>query len=206
MKTRKALAVLLAVVLLVVPLTLSSFAATTITSPAIKTVYNDSEHFNPQGLVISDGTNTIEYSPVNSDFRFDPAIDKLLTVDTDSVRVFYKDEYVGSIDVTVEHILGELVSIDNGHGHYCLGCGTLCDFEEHNVEEFIPNDDAGFFICQTETGTCTVCGGKVTRSIEGTEKFDQLFDSSNMTGVELEILKYFKMIVVTLVQMIVGIY
>lgn len=206
MKTRKALAVLLAVVLLVVPLTLSSFAATEITSSAIKTVYNDSEHFNPQGLVISDGTNSIEYSPVDSDFRFDPALDKLLTVDTESVRVFYKDEYVGSIDVTVEHVLGELVSIDNGHGHYCLGCGTLCDFEEHNVEEYIPNDDAGFFTCQTETGTCTVCGGKVTRSIEGTEKFTQIFDFENMTETEAEIIGYFYNIVVTLIQALVGIY
>ena len=63
MKTRKALTVLLAVVLMVVPFAVSSYAAGTIVSPAIKTVYTDAEFFNPQGLVVNDGTKDVAYTP-----------------------------------------------------------------------------------------------------------------------------------------------
>ena len=53
MKTKKALAVLLAVVILAMPFAVVSYAASEIIAQPIKTVYTDCEKFNPQGLVIS---------------------------------------------------------------------------------------------------------------------------------------------------------
>ena len=58
MKTKKALAVLLAVVMLVMPLAVSSFAAGEIIASPVKTAYTDAEFFNPQGLEIFDGSNS----------------------------------------------------------------------------------------------------------------------------------------------------
>lgn len=207
MKTKKALAVLLAVVLLVVPLAVSSYAAGTIVSPAIKTAYTDAECFNPQGLVINDGTKDIVYIPTDSNFRFVPGLDQLLTVDTTEVSVFYKNEFVGVVPVTVEHLLGDLVAIDNGHGKYCLGCGELHEFETCTVNNWIPNDDGGIFIQQTQSGKCEICGNVVTESIPGSEKFLSLFNPEEgaMTDLEGTIIGYFYTLVLPLIQMLVGI-
>lgn len=60
MRTKKALAVLLAVVMLAVPFAVMSYAAPAIVTNPVKTDYTDCEYFNPQGLVISDGEKTIE--------------------------------------------------------------------------------------------------------------------------------------------------
>lgn len=208
MKMKKALAVVLTVVMLVLPLTVSSFAVSSevVTAP-VKTAYNDAEYFNPIGLVISVDGNEITYSPANTKFRFSPALNELLTVETTAVSVFYNNELVGTVPVSVSHILGDLTAINNGHGHYCLGCGVLHDFEKHNVEEWIPNDDAGIFIAQTQTGYCTVCGAEVTETIPGSEKFLGLFDIENgsLTETELTIVTYFYQIVVSLIQTLVGI-
>lgn len=210
MKTRKVLAVLLALVLTVVPLAVTSFAANAdsaaeIVSSAVKTSYYDSEYFNPIGIVVNDGKKDVTYTPGNADFRFDPALNELLTVETTEVRVFYKNVCIGTVEVTVSHILGELTAFDGGHGHYCLGCGMLCEFEEHNIDNWVPNDDGGVFTCQTQTGICTVCGASVTESIPNTEKFKDLFDLESMTDFEVELFEYFYLIVVSLVQMLVGI-
>lgn len=210
MKTRKVFAVLLALVMTIVPLTVTSFAAGgdssfEIVTSAVKTSYSDAEYFNPIGIVVSNGVKDVTYTPGSSDFRFDPALNELLTVETTEVRVFYKNEVVGTVSVTVDHILGELTAFDGGHGHYCLGCGKVCEFEEHNIDNWVPNDDGGVFVCQTQTGVCTVCGASVTESIPGTEKFSQLFDFDNMTEFETELFEYFYLIVVSLVQMLVGI-
>ena len=160
MKTKKALAVLLAVVMLVLPLAVSSFAATdsTIVSGPTKTAYTDSEYFNPLGIVITTNTGSVvSYTTDNNKFRFDPALNELLPVNTDDtgavipteVAVYYDNEYVGSVEVVVNHILGELTPIGNGHGKFCLGCGTLHEFEDHVISEWIPNDDGGIFFAQT---------------------------------------------------------
>lgn len=203
MKTKKALAVILAVVMLVMPLAVSSFAANTILTSPEKTSYNDSEHFNPQGLSILVGTDLVVYSPTDAKFRFDPALDELLTVDTTEIAVYYNNEFIGKVPVTVDHILGELVAINNGHGHYCLGCGVLHDFDAHTVTNWVPNDDGGLIVQQTQTGTCTVCGAKVTESIPNSEGFLNVF--GDMTELEGTIVFVFYSVIVSLVQMLVGI-
>ncbi len=208
MKTKKALAVLLAVVMLVMPFAVSAFAAGSIITTPIKTAYNDAEYFNPQGLSIFYGNEIIVYTPTDSNFRFDPAPNELLSVETTEVAVYYNNEFIDMVPVTVEHILGELTVIDHGHGHFCLGCGTLHNFENHIVEEWIPNDDGGIFTKQTQTGICTVCNAEVTESIPGSEKFLYLFDLESedaMTELESTVLIYFYDIAVSLIQMLIGI-
>ncbi len=225
MKTKKALAVLLAVVMLVMPLAVFSFAATSeIVTKPLKTAYNDSEHFNPQGLVILVDGNNIVYTPADTKFRFDPELDELLSVETTSIDVYYSNELVANIPVTVEHILGELTAVGNGHGKYCLGCGSLHEFENHYdysqgdpdkyepsagdydyVVEWIPNDDGGIFVPQTTTGRCSVCDAEVTRNIPDSETFLSIFEGETMSGMESMILSFFNMIVVSLIQMLVGI-
>ncbi len=230
MKTRKALAVLLALVMLVVPFALSSYAATaaSIVSNADVIAYTDTEYFNPQGLVINDGTTDVVYTPANKDFSFVPALNEPLSAETTEINVFYKNVACGTIAITVSHTLtGKLEHIGNGHGEYCLGCGQLFNFTRHTIdvkgsassmtfdheifnEEFfdskdiIPNDDGGFFVPQTQTGTCGVCNGKETITIPGSEKFLSIF-GGEMTELEGTIVVYIYQIAVSLIQMLVGI-
>lgn len=207
MKTKKALAVLLAVVMLVMPLAVSSFAAAEngIVAGPVKTAYNDSEYFNPIGIVINYEGETVSYIPGDSNFRFTPALDELVTVETTNVIVYYDNVEIGTVSISVDHILGELVAIDNGHGKFCLGCGQLHEFEVHDVPEYIPNDDGGFFVLQTETGVCTVCNAEVTRSIPGSEKFMNAFDAETLTELESEIIGYIYTILVSLIQSFLSI-
>jgi hypothetical protein len=214
MKTKKALAVLLAVVMLVMPLAVSSFAAGGVVSGPIKTVYTDSEYFNPLGISVTTNTgNVVAYTPGDSNFRFEPALNELLAVNTDAsgtvipttVAVYYDNEYVGSVEITVNHVLGELTAVGNGHGKFCLGCGTIHEFEAHTVSEWIPNDDGGIFVAQTQTGYCDVCGVEITETIPDSEIFLSLFDGNNITELEGTIIGYIQMIAVSLIQALVGI-
>ncbi len=200
MKTKKALAVILTVVMLVMPLAVSSFAADGIISGPVKTNYTDAEYFNPIGIVISYDGDEIAYTPGDSAFRFEPALNELVTVDTTEVVVYYNNAPVGTVTISVDHILDELVAIDNGHGKFCIGCGQLHEFEAHNVPEYIPNDDGGFFTLQTETGVCLDCKAEVTRSIPGSEKFITAFDTESLTELEAEIIGYIYSILVSLIQ------
>ena len=214
MRTKKAIAVLLAVVMLAVPFAVVSYAAPAIVTAPIKTEYTDCEFFNPQGLVVSDGENLIAYTPTDADFSFSPALNEYLSVGTNAdgedvnttyVEVYYKNRYVGSVEITVNHVLGEITSLSEaGHGQYCLGCGKVHNYEAHSITEFIPNDDGGLFIQQTQTGTCEICGEKVTQRIPGSEKFLTIF-GGEMTQFEGELIAYFYMIAVTLIQAISGI-
>ena len=206
MKTKKALAVILAVVMLVMPLAVSSFAADNgIIAGPTKTAYNDAEYFSPLGIVISYEGDEIAYTPGDSNFRFLPALNELVTIDTTEIIVYYNNEEIGVAEITVDHVLGELTIIDNGHGKFCLGCGKLCEFEEHDVPEFIPNDDGGFFTLQTETGYCTVCKAEVTQTIPDSEKFINAFDTENLTEFESEIIGYIYMILVSMIQAFLSI-
>ena len=235
MKTKKALAVVLAVVMLVLPLAVASFAATgnAIVANPVKTNYNDTEVFSPQGLTISVDGEEIVYSPVDSGFRFEPALTELLTVSVDeegtivptAVAVYYNNEFIGSVEVLVNHVLGDITIVGNGHGQYCLGCGTLHNFEKHYdysagedanayepekgdydyVGNWVPNDDGGIFTAQTTTGTCSICNAEVTRNIPGTAKFDSLFDQEGLTELEGTLVYYIGTILVSLIQMLVGI-
>ncbi len=215
MKTKRILAVLLACVLVAV----SCFAVTaapSMDSSLVKTTYYDWEYFNPQGLVVMDGATPVTYSADNEDFVFIPSIDELLTVETESVRVIYKNEDIGKISVTVGHSFGDIENFGKqGHGHRCKGCGVIDAVEEHTAkciidsngelkEDWIPNDDGGFFVQQTETAICSVCEGEMTRYIEGSEKFSSIFDFGNMTDTELEIVGYIYQILVSLIQTLVS--
>lgn len=226
MKTKKALAVILAVVMLVLPLAVSSFAATenALVTNSTKTTYNDTEFFNPQGLVILVNGVEIAYAPTNAKFRFEPALNELLTVETTEVAIYYDNLFVTTAPVTVEHILGDVTEVGNGHGQYCLGCGTLHNFEKHYdysagkdanlyepeegdydyVGNWIPNDDASLFLPQTETGTCSVCNAEITRNIPGSARFDTIFDEEALAPLEGTILFYISTILISLIEMFAG--
>ena len=205
MTTKKAIAVILAVVMLVMPLAVSSIAAesATIISNPVKTAYTDAEYFNPQGLTLLVGDNEIVYSPADTRFRFSPAINEFLTVDTTEVAVYFNNAYVGTVTIKVDHILGELTAISNGHGYYCLGCGSLHNFENHTVAEWIPNDDGGLLMQQTQTGKCTVCDASVTEKIPNSENFLYIF--GEMTTLEGTVILYIYTYLVSLIQAIAGV-
>ncbi|MBR4286575.1 MAG: hypothetical protein IKT55_02585 [Clostridia bacterium] len=214
MRTKKAIAVLLAVVILAIPFAVVSSASSAIVSAPIKTQYTDCEYFNPQGLVVEYEGKEVAYSPIDPDFAFSPALNEYLTVGTNSdgddlptntVEVYYKNEFVGTVEIEVSHVLGEITFLSEaGHGQYCLGCGKVHNYSEHNIPEYIPNDDGGIFLAQTETGTCLDCGGKVTRNIPGTEGFVSIF-GGEMTDLESTVIGYIYTILVSLVQALAGI-
>ena len=217
MTMKKALAVLMVAVMLVASFSIVGSAAGTysIAEGPLKTVYTDCDYFNPQGLTITDGTDTIAYSPVDDKWSFDPALNELLSVGVDAegndvfeqeVEVFYDNKLVGTVVVGVDHILGDITFLgDAGHGQYCLGCGKVHNYETHSIPEWIPNDDGGLFVAQTQTGTCEICHGKVTETIPGSEKFGTIFNPETMTDMEAEIVGYLYNILVSLIQMLVGI-
>lgn len=217
MTMKKALAVLMVAVMLVASFSIVGSAAgtyTIVTGP-LKTAYTDCDYFNPQGIIITDGTDVIPYTPIDDKWTFQPALNELLTVGvTDDgnevpekeIKVFYDNALVGTVTVNVEHILGEIVFLgEAGHGQYCLGCGKVHNYETHSIPEWIPNDDGGLFVAQTQTGTCEICNGKVTESIPGSEKFGNIFNPDTMTETESEIVFYVYSILVSLIQMLVGI-
>ena len=228
MNAKKALAVLMVAVMLLVPFTFAVSAADeAIVSGPIKTAYTDNEYFNPQGLVITVDGKEIEYTPIDDKFTFVPGLNEKLTtanaitdingtpvVDengyksyTADIAVYYDNVKVGSVTVVVSHIWGKTTYMDNNyHGNYCLGCGVVDEvtFKNHNVSNYIPNDDGGLFIQQTETGVCDDCHEEVTRSIPGTEKFDSIL-TGNFTDTEVEIITYLKTILISLIQLLVGI-
>ncbi|MGN0526402.1 MAG: hypothetical protein ACI4IF_03125 [Acutalibacteraceae bacterium] len=228
MKMKKALAVLLTVVMLVASFSLCAFAAgsVTIVSNPIKTVYKDSEFFNPQGLAINDGVGDVYYTPDNADFRFSPALNEFLSVDTSEVvegevyasgatstqviKVYYQNAYVGDVTVTVGHDVDTTVYDCEGyyHGHYCKGCAKFLDKEScaDHVTNWVPNDDQGLLKYQTETGKCDVCGNPVTRQIKNSDGFGgEIMNGFPWTDTELQILDYFYKIVVSLVNALLSI-
>ncbi len=217
MTMKKALAVLMVAVMLVASFSIVGNAAVTYTivEGPLKTAYTDCDYFNPQGITITDGTEVISYSPVDDKWAFQPGLNELLTVGVNNdgedlpentIKVFYDNQLVGIISVEVNHILGEVVFLgDAGHGQYCLGCGKVHNYEEHKISEFIPNDDGGLFVPQTQTGTCEICNGKVTESIPGSEKFGNAFNGDAMTETESTIVFYVYSILVSLIQMLIGI-
>ena len=224
MKRNRILAVLLAVVILAGSFVVISTAAPSMDSSLVKTTYYDWEYFNPQGLVVMDGVTPVTYSADNEDFVFIPSLDELLTVETAAVRVIYKNQEIGSIVISVDHSYGKVEYLGaKDHGRRCKGCGKIDQAVPHQAEyvydndgnvvlneygepkeNWIPNDDGGMFVPQTECATCSVCGGQMKRNIEGTERFLFTFDFDNMTDLELEIIVYMQSILVTLIQALVS--
>ena len=228
MKAKRTLAVLLVAIMLLVPFASSvSAAAPTLVSGPIITAYTDAEYFNPQGIVVSVDGEEIAYTPDNASFKFVPALNEQLSATdvvmldennvakdengyalyTTDVSIYYDEQLVATVTVDVAHTWGGTVCFDNNfHGRSCKGCGIVDEItlSAHNVSQYIPNDDGGLFIQQSETGVCDDCKAEITRKIPGTEKFNSIF-TGDYTETEGTILTYISAILVTLIQFLAGI-
>lgn len=185
MKTRKILALVMAIALLAVSMTVVASAEeaaerptsvyTVFTQPT-KLEYTDAEHIDGAGLVISDGTTDISYDTDYQYFTFSAGQDSPLTVYITEVEVFYKGESCGVVPVVVSHAGGEIVPVNNHtHGQVCSACGVICKNESHDVPYWVPNGDASLVRGESETGTCTVCGDTVSQIIPGTATYTTIF-------------------------------
>ena len=185
MKTRKILALVMAIALLAVSMTIVASAEeaaeiptstyTVSTEPA-KKAYTDAECFDATGLVISDGSTNISYDTDYQYFTFTTEKTETLTVYMTEIEVFYKGESCGFIPVVVSHAGGEIVPVNNhSHGQICSACGVICKNESHDVPYWVPNGDATLVKSETETGTCTICGDTVSQYIEGTATYQTIF-------------------------------
>lgn len=182
MKTRKILALLMAIALIAVPMSVMASAAGSVTAAPTKITYTDIECFDPTGLVIKDSSGaTVSYATDYQYFTFSVELDEKLTIYMTEIEVFYKGESVGFVQITVDHAGGEITPVNNhSHGQICEGCGVICKNEDHDVEYWVPNDDAGLLTSETETGTCSVCGDTVSRYIEGTATYSNVFATSEI--------------------------
>lgn len=187
MKTRKILALVMAIALLAVSMTVVAAAEderpTSVysisimpTKPTANDPYTDADCFDPAGLVISDGTTNIAYDTDYQYFTFSVEADQPLTIYMTEIEVFYKGESCGFVPVTVTHAGGEIVPVNNhSHGQICDACGVICYNTDHDVTYWVPNGDAALVTSETETGTCTVCGDTVSRYIPGTATYTTIF-------------------------------
>ena len=185
MKTRKILALVMAIALLAVSMTVVASAeeaverptsAYTIYNQPTKIDYTDAECFDATGLIISDGSTNISYDTDYQYFTFTTEKTETLTVYMTEIEVFYKGESCGFVTVTVSHAGGEIVPVNNHHhGQICSACGVICKNESHDVPYWVPNGDAALVRGETETGTCTVCGDTVSQIIPGTATYTTIF-------------------------------
>lgn len=190
MKTRKILALVMAIALLAISMTVVASAEEAVERPTsvytvftepTKLEYTDAECFDATGLVISDGTTKISYDTDKQYFTFSVPVDQPLTIYITEIEVFYKGESCGFVNVTVGHFgsaEGKIIYINNHHhGQICDVCGVTCKNESHEdyVEYWVPNGDASLLINETESGECSVCHTRVSRYIEGTATFSTAF-------------------------------
>ncbi len=191
MKTRKILALVMAIALLAVSMSVVASAAGTYTIlfNQNKSAFTDVECFDPTGLVIADANNTqIKYATEYQYFTFSVELDEPLTVYITEIEVFYKGDSCGFVPVVVSHAGGEITPVNNhSHGEICAGCGVVCKNAEHTVSYWVPNGDAGLLTSETETGTCLVCGDTVSRYIEGTATYPTVFASADILVTLLSI-------------------
>ncbi|MBR2876084.1 MAG: hypothetical protein IKC01_03000 [Clostridia bacterium] len=187
MKTRKIIALVMAIALLAVSMTIVAAAegetasedetAYSLYVHPTKKIYTDIECFDPTDLVVKDAAGTqYAYETDYQYFTFSVELDQPLTVYTSEIEIFYKGESCGNFPITVGHAGGEIVPVNNhSHGQICEGCGSICKNENHSVEYWVPDDNAALITSETETGTCTVCGDTVSRYIEGTATYTTIF-------------------------------
>lgn len=197
MKTKRFLATVLSVLMLLSVFSVIAFAAdeTTpvakytfeLTSVPYKTEYYDYEKFEPDGIAvdIKDSTGSvIETVYYSSDiayrFTFSPKASNILSVDVKEVSVTLDGQFVANVPVTVNHRLEENTSLGSTkHGTKCFGCGYVVpeSMEEHiwkytEDEEWERNNDPTFTRDETESNFCTVCGYEITRDIDSTAGYD----------------------------------
>lgn len=200
MKTKRFLATVLSVLMLLSVFSVIAFAAdeTTpvakytfvLTSGPSKTEYYDYEKFEPDGITvdIKDSTGSvIETVYYSSDiayrFTFSPKASNILSVDVKEVSVTLDGQFVANVPVTVNHRLEENTSLGSTkHGTKCFGCGYVVpeSMEEHiwkytEDEEWERNDDPTFTRDETESNFCTKCNHEIKRDIDGSAGYDVEF-------------------------------
>lgn len=193
MKTRKILALVMAIAILAVSMTVVASATEEVpasayqihtkpTKPTSDNPYTDADCFDPTGLVISDGSTNISYDTDEQYFTFmingqEYKEDQPLTVYVTEVEVLYKGESCGFVDIAVGHKGSDKkIPINNTHhGEICEVCGLTCKNEVHTVEYWTPNGDASLIMDETESGECSVCGDRVSRYIPGTATYITAF-------------------------------
>ena len=200
MKTKRFLATVLSVLMLLSVFSVIAFAAdeTTpvakytfvLTSGPYKTEYYDYEKFEPDGITvdIKDSTGSvIETVYYSSDiayrFTFSPKASNILSVDVKEVSVTLDGQFVANVPVTVNHRLEENTSLGSTkHGTKCFGCGYVVpeSMEEHiwkytEDEEWERNNDPTFTRDETESNFCTKCNHEIKRDIDGSAGYDVEF-------------------------------
>ena len=189
MKTRKILALVMAIAIFALSMTVVASAEESERPTSVYKIqnkpnltYTDADCFNPAGLSISDGSTTVYYDTDSQFFTFSVAENQPLTVYITEIEVFYKGESCGFLEnVKVSHLgsaSGEIIYINNHHhGQICDVCGVTCKNESHEeyVDYWVPNGDASLLINETESGYCEKCGTRVSRYIEGTATYVTAF-------------------------------
>ena len=196
MKTKRFLATVLSVLMLLSVFSVIAFAADETTkdkftfelsSNPYKTEYYDYEKFEPDGIAVTvkDSTGsvveTVYYSSdISYRFTFSPKASNILSVDVKEVSVTLDGQFVANIPVTVNHRLEENSSLGSTkHGTKCFGCGYVVpeSMEEHiwkysDDEEWERNDDPTFTRDETESNFCVDCGHEIKRDIDGSAGYD----------------------------------
>lgn len=187
MKTKRLLATVLSVVMLLSVFSVISLAAGpytfTLTQGPTKTEYYDYERFSPVGISVaitdSTGANieTVSYSSYPERFSFSVNLSKKLTVDVTEVEVKLDGAVVANVPITVNHKYEENTSLGSTkHGTKCFGCGYVVpdSMEEHTYDDtaWTPNDDSTFVRDNTESNFCLVCNHEIKREIDGTAGYD----------------------------------
>lgn len=185
MKTKRLLATVLSVVMLLSVFSVISLAAGpytfTLTQGPTKVEYYDYERFDPTGISVtvtdSTGATLENVSYPNERFSFSVNLSKKLTVDVTEVEVKLDGAVVANVPVTVQHKFEENTSLGSTkHGTKCFGCGYVDPdtMEEHTYDDtaWTPNDNSTFVRDNTESNFCLVCNHEITREIDGTAGYD----------------------------------
>lgn len=199
MKTKRFLATVLSVLMLLSVFSVIAFAAdeTTVdkytfelSSSAYKTEYYDYEKFEPDGIAVTikDATGSVIETVYYSDsisyrFKFSPKASNILSVDVTEVSVTLDGQFVANVPVTVNHRLEENSALGSTkHGTKCFGCGYVDpdSIEEHiwkyeDDEEWERNEDSTFTRDETESNFCVDCGYEIKRDIDGSAGYDVEF-------------------------------
>lgn len=185
-KTKRLLATVLSVVMLLSVFSVISLAAGPYTfnlsQGPYKVEYYDYERFEPDGIyvTVTDATgSTVEtvYYSAGGRFSFSVDLSRPLTVETTAVDVYLDGALVASVPVTVNHKLEENTSLGSTkHGTRCAGCGYVDpdSMEEHIYDDtaWTPNEDSTFVRDNTESNFCLECNHEIKREIDGSAGYD----------------------------------
>ena len=185
-KTKRLLATVLSVVMLLSVFSVISLAAGPYTfnlsQGPYKVEYYDYERFEPDGIyvTVTDATGaTVEtvYYSAGGRFSFSVDLSRPLTVETTAIDVYLDGALVASVPVTVNHKLEENTSLGSTkHGTRCAGCGYVDpdSMEEHYYDDtaWTPNEDSTFVRDNTESNFCLACNHEITREIDGSAGYD----------------------------------